>query len=138
MFSPLSYSPQPEKMPLRATPGRQEDRFSFGSLRKFGNLDVQQRGQNLTQLTFFGKGQAGTPQWSPDGSQIAFDYRAEGRADVYVVNVAGGVPRRMTTESSDDSVPVGQETASTFTSRPIAAESNKFGRCQPLVGQPSR
>lgn len=73
-----------------------------------GNLEIwmcNSEGQNLTQLTFFGKGQAGTPEWSPDGSQIAFDYRAEGRADVYVVNVAGGVPRRMTTESSDDSVP---------------------------------
>jgi Tol biopolymer transport system component/DNA-binding winged helix-turn-helix (wHTH) protein len=73
-----------------------------------GNLEIwlcDSEGQNLTQLTFFGKGQAGTPQWSPDGNQIAFDYRAEDRADVYLVSVAGGVPRRVTTESSDDSVP---------------------------------
>jgi Tol biopolymer transport system component/DNA-binding winged helix-turn-helix (wHTH) protein len=73
-----------------------------------GNLEIwicDSEGQNLTQLTFFGKGQAGTPQWSPDGNQIAFDYRAQDRADVYVVNVAGGVPRRMTTETSDDCVP---------------------------------
>ena len=73
-----------------------------------GNLEIwmcNSEGQNLSQLTFFGKGQAGSPQWSPDGSQITFDYRAGGRADVYVVNVAGGVPRRITTESSDDSVP---------------------------------
>jgi Tol biopolymer transport system component/DNA-binding winged helix-turn-helix (wHTH) protein len=73
-----------------------------------GNLEIwlcDSEGQNLTQLTFFGKGQAGTPQWSPDGKQIAFDYRAADFADVYVVDAAGGVPRRVTTESSDDSVP---------------------------------
>ena len=62
-------------------------------------------GQNLTQLTFFRKGVAGTAQWSPDSRQIAFDYRASGMADVYVMNVDGGVPRRVTTEDSDDSVP---------------------------------
>ena len=73
-----------------------------------GNLEIwlcDSEGQNLAQLTFFGKGQAGTPQWSPDSNQIAFDYRFTERADVYVVGVAGGVPRRVTTESSDDSVP---------------------------------
>ena len=82
-------------------------RIAFQSDRS-GNLEIwmcDSEGQNLTQLTFFGKGQAGTPQWSPDGKQIAFDYRAEGRADVYVVKVAGGVPQRMTAESADDSVP---------------------------------
>jgi Tol biopolymer transport system component len=62
-------------------------------------------GQNLTQLTFFGKGFAGTPQWSPNGEQIAFDYRASGGADVFVLDVGGGVPRRITIEPSDDSVP---------------------------------
>jgi Tol biopolymer transport system component len=62
-------------------------------------------GQNISQLTFFRKGVAGTAQWSPDGSQIAFDYRASGMSDVYVINVNGGVPRRVTTEDSDDSVP---------------------------------
>ena len=62
-------------------------------------------GQDITQLTFFRKGVAGTAQWSPDGKQIAFDYRSSGMADVYVVNADGGVPRRVTAEDSDDSVP---------------------------------
>jgi Tol biopolymer transport system component len=62
-------------------------------------------GQNLVQLTSFRKGAAGTPQWAPNGNQIAFDYRASGTSDVYVINVAGGVPRSVTSEDSDDSVP---------------------------------
>jgi Tol biopolymer transport system component len=62
-------------------------------------------GENLVQLTSFRKGVAGTPQWAPDSNQIAFDYRASGTSDVYVVSAAGGVPRRVTTEDSDDSVP---------------------------------
>lgn len=108
-----SQKAQPVKL-LASTREDQSPRYSpdgkkiaFQSDRS-GNSEIwigDSEGQNLTQLTFFGKGQAGTPQWSSDGKQIAFDYRAEGRADVYVVNVAGGVPRRMTTESSDDSVP---------------------------------
>jgi len=62
-------------------------------------------GQNLIQLTSFRRGAAGTPQWAPDGNHIAFDYRATGTSDVYLLNVAGGVPRRITYEDSDDSLP---------------------------------
>jgi len=82
-------------------------RVAFQSDRT-GNPEIwmcDKDGQNLTQLTFFRKGIAGTAQWSPDGSEIAFDYRATGMSDVYVINVTGGVPRRMTTEDADDSVP---------------------------------
>ncbi|HKE56500.1 MAG TPA: winged helix-turn-helix domain-containing protein [Pyrinomonadaceae bacterium] len=111
--NPTGQRVQPVKL-LASTREDQSPRFSpdgkkiaFQSDRS-GNLEIwlcDSEGQNLTQLTFFGKGQAGTPQWSPDGNQIAFDYRAEDRADIYLVSVAGGVPRRVTTESSDDSVP---------------------------------
>ena len=82
-------------------------RVAFQSDRS-GNPEIwtcDSDGQNISQLTFFRKGVAGTAQWSPDGSQIAFDYRDSGMSDVYVVNVNGGVPRRVTTEDADDSVP---------------------------------
>jgi Tol biopolymer transport system component len=82
-------------------------RIAFQSDRS-GNPEIwmcDSDGQNLSQLTSFRKGVAGTPQWAPDSSQIAFDYRATGTSDIYVINVAGGVPRRVTNESSDDSVP---------------------------------
>jgi Tol biopolymer transport system component/DNA-binding winged helix-turn-helix (wHTH) protein len=82
-------------------------RIAFQSDRS-GNPEIwmcDSDGQNISQLTFFRKGVAGTAQWSPDGSQIAFDYRATGMSDVYVINMNGGVPRRVTTEDADDSVP---------------------------------
>jgi Tol biopolymer transport system component/predicted Ser/Thr protein kinase len=49
----------------------------------------------LTQPT--GRGQ-GSPRWSPDARWIAFDAQAEdGNYDIYVVDAAGGQPRRLTT-----------------------------------------
>lgn len=48
----------------------------------------------------------GSPRWSPDGRWIAFDSLGEdGRIDVYVVDAAGGQPRRLTPPSTDESVP---------------------------------
>ncbi len=34
-----------------------------------------------------------TPRWSPDGRRVAFLSTHEGQAGIYVINVAGGVPR---------------------------------------------
>jgi dipeptidyl aminopeptidase/acylaminoacyl peptidase len=53
------------------------------------------RATRLTQPT--GRGQ-GSPRWSPDGRWIAFDAQADdGNYDIYVVDAAGGQPRRLTT-----------------------------------------
>ena len=51
-----------------------------------------------------GPAMAGTPRWSPDGREIAFDFDPEGHPDIYVVNVAGR-PRRLTTGTSNNVVP---------------------------------
>jgi len=56
-------------------------------------------------LTSFNRGTTGSPRWSPDGRQVVFDGRAEGNAEIYVINADGGKPRRLTTESSEDIVP---------------------------------
>jgi Tol biopolymer transport system component len=40
--------------------------------------------QHVTSHT--GPAMAGTPRWSPDGRQIAFDFDPEGHPDIYVVN----------------------------------------------------
>ena len=57
------------------------------------------------QLTYFGGPATGKPHWSHDGQRIAFFSRKEGHADVYVIGAYGGAPRRLTTETSDESFP---------------------------------
>jgi dipeptidyl aminopeptidase/acylaminoacyl peptidase len=37
-------------------------------------------------------------RWSPDGRWIAFDSRAAGNPNIYVISAQGGVPRRLTSE----------------------------------------
>ena len=75
-------------------------RIVFASTRS-GNSQIwvcDSDGSNPLQLTSFGGGLTGTPRWSPDGRQIAFDSEAEeGHGEVYVVNAEGGKPRRLTT-----------------------------------------
>ena len=48
----------------------------------------------------------GSPKWSPDGRFIAFDSRAEGRANIYMVRPDGGQLRRVNTGVSDSSMPI--------------------------------
>jgi Tol biopolymer transport system component/DNA-binding winged helix-turn-helix (wHTH) protein len=62
-------------------------------------------GENLFQLTNFGKGMSGSPRWSPDGRSVAFDSNVEGNWDIWVIDVAGGKPRRVTTHALSDAIP---------------------------------
>jgi len=58
----------------------------------------------LTSLATF----SGSPRWSPDGQQIAFDSlpKESGTRDIYVISSQGGAPRRLTTEDDyDDMIP---------------------------------
>lgn len=64
-------------------------------------------GSNLVQLTSFGGSvsMVGTPRWSPDGRRIAFDVFVKEQGDIYVADVDGGTPQRVTAERSDEWVP---------------------------------
>jgi Tol biopolymer transport system component len=47
-----------------------------------------------------------TPQWSPDGKQIAFAGQVPGQPfQIYTVSADGGIPRELTTDSRDDVYP---------------------------------
>jgi Tol biopolymer transport system component len=62
-------------------------------------------GSNLMQLTSLGGPLFGYLSWSPDGEQIVFHARPYGQADIFVVRVAGGTPKRLTNHPADDLVP---------------------------------
>jgi dipeptidyl aminopeptidase/acylaminoacyl peptidase len=56
-------------------------------------------------LTSIGGPLTGTPRWSPDGTQIAFDSWSEGNPEIYVIAAEGGVPRRLTSDPAEDITP---------------------------------
>lgn len=62
-------------------------------------------GSRPRQVSFFNGPNAGTPQWSPDGQRIAVDARLDGSGDIFVIDVANGVHRRLTQHPGDDIVP---------------------------------
>jgi Tol biopolymer transport system component len=62
-------------------------------------------GSDPVELTSFGIQTTGTPRWSPDGKWIALDSRAEGDANIYLVDPLGGVPRKLEIDTQDNSLP---------------------------------
>jgi len=63
-------------------------------------------GSNPLQLTDRLGRQVGSPRWSPDGRWIAFDSQGQdGNWDVFVIDAAGGPPRRFTTDPSNEHRP---------------------------------
>jgi Tol biopolymer transport system component len=60
-------------------------------------------GTNLVRLTEGAGRGKGSPRWSPDGRSIAFDAQAEdGVFRVYLIDAAGGQPRRLSSGASQE------------------------------------
>ena len=84
--------------------------IAFASMRG-GPMDLwicAQDGANPRQMTFFADQShyTGSPNWSPDGRWIAFDTSTqEDPSSIYVLDVLGGQPKRLTKHGSDDNVP---------------------------------
>jgi eukaryotic-like serine/threonine-protein kinase len=67
---------------------------------------ANQDGSNPVQLVEPAGRGVGSPQWLPDGRWIAFDGASEDRHwDIFVVDAAGGQPRRLTPYPSDEHIP---------------------------------
>lgn len=62
-------------------------------------------GTNLVRLTSFEGSLTGSPSWSPNGRQIAFDSRPKGRSHIYAIGVDGGVPHPLTDGDYNDIIP---------------------------------
>ncbi len=60
-------------------------------------------GGDAVRLTSF-KGVESNPNFSPDGSKVAFTGEYAGNVDVFVVSVEGGAPERLTWHPLDDDV----------------------------------
>jgi Tol biopolymer transport system component/DNA-binding winged helix-turn-helix (wHTH) protein len=66
---------------------------------------VRLDGSDAQQITTFKGPRVATPRWSPDGKSLVFSARPEGRADVYVLDLASRTPKRLTTDPADDVLP---------------------------------
>ncbi len=98
-------STQIEQYPAYSPDGR---RIAFMSERS-GADEIwicESDGSKTRQLTSFGGAAIYGPSWSPDSQNIALTVAQKGmKEDIYVVNVNGGVPRRMTTDPAEDKWP---------------------------------
>ena len=56
-------------------------------------------GSNLVQLTSTGGLVVGTPRWSPDSRQLAFE-GVKGRSGIFLINPEGGLPREVISDPS--------------------------------------
>ena len=63
-------------------------------------------GYELTQVTTLKGNGAGGARWSPDGKQIAFIANVEGQWEVFMVDVQGGAPVRITNNLAHDTAPM--------------------------------
>jgi Tol biopolymer transport system component len=82
--------------------------IAFQSWRS-GNPEVwvcDRDASNPVQLTSFGGPSIGEPRWSPDDRRIVFDLRTDsGIPELYVVDLAGGPPRRFPTGTTEAASP---------------------------------
>jgi tRNA A-37 threonylcarbamoyl transferase component Bud32 len=93
---------EPPTIPPKGEPGRIAYTQSEGDAAEIAVIDED--GQNYRALTS-NDDYDGEPDWSPDGSLIAFESIRDGNRDIYVMSASGGGVRRLTTAGVDDRHP---------------------------------
>ncbi len=81
--------------------------IAFSSTRKGNNLEIfvmDTSGKGITRLTDE-KTTDGSPNWSPDGSQIVFHSKRSGQFNLYIMNADGSGLFRLTDHSWEDKDP---------------------------------
>jgi len=101
LFSSAAFAVDPQDTLLLAQPDISERHITFVY---DGDVWVANRdGSGAYRLTT-AEGEESQPNFSPDGTSIAFSANYDGNVDVYVVPIAGGSPKRLTWHSADDVV----------------------------------
>jgi Tol biopolymer transport system component len=107
-------------------------RIAFGSNRS-GKSEVwvaDRDGRNAQQLTSFNGRRGGTPTWSPDGQEIAYDLRDNAPGDIYVIPARGGAHRQITDHPLDDLTPTWSRDGRWIYFGPCGPAKNSCGRCR--------
>lgn len=89
---------RPELSPDGKKVAFESDRLGFWDI---WTCDVD--GSRCDQITSV-HGTAGRARWSPNGRYIAFEFHPRERSEIYVVEVAGGVPRLLPTIPGSDNL----------------------------------
>jgi Tol biopolymer transport system component len=104
-LSPLSLPPN-QHSAFATFPG-ENGKITFDSNRDGGNYDIyvmNADGSEQTRLTT-DPGIDEDPNWSPDGTKIAFNSIRDGNREIYVMNADGSEQTRLTTDPGSDDGP---------------------------------
>jgi hypothetical protein len=99
-FSTLAFAETTGPLLLR-NPGVSSTEITFAFA---GDIWTVPRDGGAAKRLTTGPGVEADPEFSPDGSQIAFTGEYDGNVDVYVLPASGGVPRRLTWHPASDTV----------------------------------
>jgi len=77
-------------------------RFTFVSSQPPQLWTAAADGTDLHQITHADGSVLSPGSWSPDGRKVIYDASINGNTDVFVIDAAGGLPKRLTVETSVD------------------------------------
>ncbi|MEQ9298196.1 MAG: S41 family peptidase [Cyclobacteriaceae bacterium] len=101
LFMIASFAVVGQQNPLIISPSLNSDGTAIAFSYQGDILTADADGSNAKRLTIH-EGYETFPQWSADGSQIAFSSDRYGNHDIFTIPVGGGTPNRLTYHSASD------------------------------------